>query len=69
VVPNPKLDKKYSWCSCGLSLTQPFCDYSHRGSAMKPVKFELLEKAEQMVLCGCKGTKEAPFCDQSCKGK
>ena len=24
--------KKYSWCSCGKSEKQPFCDGSHKGS-------------------------------------
>ena len=23
--------KTYSWCSCGLSKKQPFCDGSHKG--------------------------------------
>ena len=35
--------KSYSWCACGLSANQPFCDGSHRGSAFTPVKFEATE--------------------------
>ena len=31
--------KTYSWCSCGLSKKQPFCDSSHRGGAFKSVKY------------------------------
>jgi len=26
--------KTYSWCSCGLSKKQPFCDSSHRGGPL-----------------------------------
>jgi len=29
--------KSYSWCACGLSANQPFCDGSHRGSGISAV--------------------------------
>ena len=29
--------KKYFWCACGLSSTQPFCDNSHQGTGIEPV--------------------------------
>ncbi len=41
-VTNPKIhDKMYRWCSCGLSLKQPFCDESHKGTSFKPMKFTI----------------------------
>ena len=33
-------DKTYSWCSCGESQKQPFCDGSHRREgSFKSVKY------------------------------
>lgn len=52
------------WCACGRSQNQPFCDGSHAGSGISPVKFTLAQK-ETKYLCGCKTTKHAPFCDGS----
>jgi CDGSH-type Zn-finger protein len=54
--------KMYSWCSCGLSKTQPLCDHAHSGSGMKSVKFTA-EESKTVYLCGCKQTKTPPFCD------
>ena len=54
--------KKYAWCACGRSATQPFCDGSHKGSGLAPVIFTA-EKSETLWMCGCKHTKEPPFCD------
>ena len=54
-----------------MSKTQPFCDYSHKGTLIKGVKFSIDEKIEgkSMYLCGCKLTKNAPFCDgETCLG-
>ena len=60
----PKLeDKTYHWCACGMSSKQPFCDGSHRNSKIRPISFKLGEKVESMLLCGCKLSKVAPFCD------
>lgn len=52
----------YWWCACGLSKTQPFCDSSHKGSGMAPLKFTLAE-SERVVLCQCKHSGNKPFCD------
>ncbi|HSW52432.1 MAG TPA: CDGSH iron-sulfur domain-containing protein [Sulfuricaulis sp.] len=52
----------YWWCACGQSKNQPFCDGSHKGSGIEPVKFELA-KAEKLALCGCKRSATKPFCD------
>jgi CDGSH iron-sulfur domain-containing protein 3 len=66
-----KKDQKYSWCSCGYSKIEPFCDGSHKefkdidgNSIMKSVKF--FPNQDQTVnFCGCKQTKTPPFCDGS----
>ena len=50
------------WCACGLSKSQPFCDGTHDGTGIDPVKFTVTEK-ETMYLCGCRATKGQPFCD------
>jgi CDGSH-type Zn-finger protein len=52
----------YYWCACGRSKNQPFCDGSHSGTGIEPVKFTVIEKTTK-YLCGCKGTRSAPFCD------
>lgn len=57
---------RYSWCSCGYSKNQPFCDGSHKDPAnhtnRKSVKFEISE-AQTVALCQCKHTHTPPFCD------
>jgi CDGSH-type Zn-finger protein len=52
------------WCACGRSNNQPFCDGSHTGTGIAPVKFTLAQK-ETKYLCGCRATKTPPFCDGS----
>ncbi len=59
--------KKYSWCSCGLSDTQPYCDHAHRnidGEPYKSIKV-LFDKEEEVRFCQCKKTKTPPFCDDT----
>jgi CDGSH-type Zn-finger protein/mannose-6-phosphate isomerase-like protein (cupin superfamily) len=57
-----KAGKRYLWCSCGRSKTQPFCDGSHAGSGFLPVVFRA-ERDEDVIFCGCKQTATGPFCD------
>lgn len=57
-----KAGKRYLWCSCGRSRSQPFCDGSHVGSSFLPVAFTA-ERDEEVIFCGCKRTGTAPFCD------
>jgi mannose-6-phosphate isomerase-like protein (cupin superfamily) len=57
-----KAGKRYLWCSCGRSKTQPFCDGSHVGTDFLPVAFKA-ERDEDVIFCGCKHTGTPPFCD------
>ncbi|VDK80697.1 unnamed protein product [Litomosoides sigmodontis] len=60
-----KKGEQYSWCSCGLSGTQPWCDGSHNSEGitmLKPLLFEV-EKDGEYNMCGCKATENRPLCD------
>jgi CDGSH-type Zn-finger protein len=54
----------YWWCACGRSAKQPFCDGSHKGTGLAPMKLEVAEK-RKLALCQCKRTGNAPACDGS----
>lgn len=55
---------RISWCTCGYSGKEPFCDGAHRAceTNLRSFKFEPTE-TKTYVLCGCKQTKNPPFCD------
>lgn len=52
----------YYFCMCGRSQSQPFCDGSHRGTGITPLKF-VAEKTEEAYLCMCKHSGQVPLCD------
>jgi len=54
--------KDYYWCQCGMSKSQPFCDGSHTGTDITPLKFTA-ETTGSAALCQCKATGTGPFCD------
>ena len=59
--------KKYAYCTCGLSESQPFCDGKHKGTEFVPHVFEATE-AKTAYFCQCKKTGDQPNCDGSHKG-
>lgn len=62
--------KTYWWCACGRSKSQPFCDGSHRGTSLTPLKYEATQ-SERKWFCVCKETRSPPFCDgqhHACEG-
>ena len=54
----------YYWCACGRSARQPFCNGSHRGTGLVPVK-HTQTVAGTVYFCGCKHTGTPPLCDGS----
>jgi CDGSH-type Zn-finger protein len=56
--------RPYFWCVCGRSKTQPFCDGSHKGTGLQPLRF-VAASSGVFNLCGCKTTDDRPFCDGS----
>lgn len=56
--------KTYYWCTCGMSLKQPFCDGTHKGLGFKSLAWTA-EKTGTVYFCGCKATKAPPLCDGS----
>jgi CDGSH iron-sulfur domain-containing protein 3 len=54
--------RKYFWCACGRSQTQPFCDGSHATTDLTPVEFKATETTT-LYFCGCKRSGTKPLCD------
>ena len=44
-------------------LIKPICDGSHQGTKFLPVRFTIEDSCHSINLCGCKLTKNPPFCD------
>ncbi|KAG7492949.1 hypothetical protein MATL_G00021110 [Megalops atlanticus] len=59
-----KAGKRYSWCACGHSKKQPFCDGTHKMLATKILPLRFVPDQDCTVwLCGCKHSGRAPYCD------
>ena len=56
--------KMYFWCACGISPTNPFCDFSCNKLATRnrPIYFNVNE-SKYYKLCTCKMSPDAPFCN------
>jgi CDGSH-type Zn-finger protein len=54
--------KTYFWCACGRSQKQPFCDGSHAGTDITPVKYTA-DADRKAFFCACKHSSKAPLCD------
>eukprot|EP00961_Rhodomonas_salina_P098807 1329208-Rhodomonas_salina.2 len=59
-------EQEYTYCRCGLSQNQPWCDGSHEreNTGITPMCFTA-EATEKRPLCMCKRSKGMPFCDGS----
>ena len=71
IVVSVEADKSYWWCACGLSKNQPFCDGSHKGTDVVPLRYKP-DQAGPTRFCVCKRTGTPPLCDHalaSCGGK
>lgn len=55
---------KYAWCRCERSASYPYCDGTHRGSEITPLKV-VLEKTSKVAWCACGSTCNRPYCDGS----
>ncbi|XP_064615977.1 CDGSH iron-sulfur domain-containing protein 3, mitochondrial-like [Liolophura sinensis] len=51
------------WCACGLSKSQPWCDGSHKGTGIKPLKWTVPKAQSLYQICACKYTRDPPYCD------
>ena len=54
------------WCACGRSSHPPFCDGSHKGTGLQPVKYVTTERSK-LWWCQCKHSANPPLCDGSHK--
>ena len=54
--------RKYAWCRCQKSARFPYCDGTHRGSDVTPLKV-VFDEPSTVVWCACGRTGNPPFCD------
>lgn len=53
---------KYAWCRCERSARYPYCDGSHRGSEVTPIKV-VFDAPCTVRWCACGATRTPPWCD------
>ncbi len=61
-----KAGESKTFCMCGKSKNQPFCDGSHIQACPTMPKLIKFEESGTVYVCGCGKTKDAPLCDGSC---
>lgn len=54
----------YSWCSCGYTADDPFCDGKHIGKGFCPVTLKISDP-KTVALCRCRQSRNRPYCDGS----
>ena len=64
IIEKLEQNKKYAWCTCGNSSSQPWCNGAHSTSSFSPMIFEA-EESKNAAICLCKQTKNPPYCDGS----
>ena len=59
--------QQYSWCRCGLSTSQPWCNDACSGTGLTPLiwtcESSLGDQQSFYSICNCKYTLDPPFCD------
>jgi CDGSH-type Zn-finger protein len=55
---------KYAYCRCQRSATFPYCDGTHRGTGLEPIKV-VLEERRTVAWCACGRSANKPYCDGS----
>jgi len=58
--------KEKSFCTCGLSSKDPYCDGSHKGTGFSPEIVEITEN-KKVSCSGCKHSSKGAICDGSYK--
>ncbi len=57
---------KKAFCTCGISLKQPYCAGSHKDTGFTAEIIEISEN-KKVAWCGCKRSGKGAFCDGSHK--
>eukprot|EP01132_Coremiostelium_polycephalum_P001251 gene1251-1578_t len=65
-----KRDETYYYCTCGKTTgQQPFCDkITCVGTEFRPIPFTPGRQQSLFLMCGCRYTKNPPYCDASHTG-
>lgn len=69
-----KIGEVYSWCTCGFSREEPWCDRTceqdkpdmvdeNGERKYRPYRFQVNKDQTVFSICGCKYTQTPPVCD------